>query len=169
MSFATKTLENNQQNYQIEVTEQDGTRSVRNLGQKCAEAACCDGSLEVSAFLKAKIQQTQKNKCDHHKGSGVYTGQPPGSPGKVVGDFRQPLVIDPRSPGHGKGVKIMARELMILEKIFGVAQVPPDVRIGDGSTRQNELQCDQEKGEHGQEGTRPLKPAAKSGLVPRLS
>ena len=57
----------------------------------------------------------------------------------------------------------------MLEKIFGVAQMPPDIGISDISPRHDELQCDQEKGQHGQEREHELKPAAESGLLPGLS
>ena len=59
MAFATKALKNDKQDDQIEIAEQNGARSVGNLGQKCTETAGCDGRFEMSALL-VKVEKSEE-------------------------------------------------------------------------------------------------------------
>jgi len=55
---------------------------------------------------------------------------------------------------------------VVLEQVFGVAEVPPDVRVIHAVARQQELQSGDEQGQNDEEGTNNAQTVAKPRRCP---
>ena len=68
-----------------------------------------------------KVEQTQKNEGDERQRQRLDSHQPEASVGQIIRDLGEPLVIDPGMAGDGEGVAVIARQLVMLEEIFGIS------------------------------------------------
>jgi hypothetical protein len=153
LAMLTKALKNEQQDEEVHVTKEDGAWSERNCSQKCRKATSCDRSFKVPAFPITEAQEQEEYHIDGYKSQRLEPDKTEGMIRKIEGNLAEPFMIDPGMAGDRERIKVLARELMMLEQILSVPHMPPDVRIVEVGAVHNkdELQANEDKGKNRQE------------------
>ena len=145
LSSRTKPLENDKNEDHIKVPEQDHSRPKRDGCQKAAEEAGDYRCFEVSARSPAKVEQKKKYRLHEQQPHQCDTDESTGAPGNVERHLRQPFVVHPILAADCERVHVMVGQVMGLEEILGVAQMPPDVGIVQASGGENPEDTNQQQ------------------------
>jgi hypothetical protein len=149
----SESVKNNQQQNEADIAEKHRSWPKTHRGQERREVAHCDRGLKIPALLKTQVQQQQKDRVKNEEAQRLQPNQAKGSVRHVVGDFAQPLVIDPGVSSDRKRVHIRARKVVLLQQVLRVPHMPPDVRVVHVRPvkGEDELQSDKDKCQDGEE------------------
>ena len=133
---------------QVEVSEQDRAWPKIYGGNKNTGGAGGDGGFEISTDFVAEVKKAKKDRHDDGEGDRLDAHDSAYAPAEVERHFRQPLVIDPGMTGDRPGKHVETRKLVMGQKVLGVSEVPPDIRIIHPAAGERENDNDDDGGEH---------------------
>ncbi len=119
--------------HQAHPARQQGSRSERYRGQPDRQPGRQEGCLNVAAMDVGQREDPQQNQFHFRQHDQINAANAKPLPAEVVGKLAQPGFVDPARASCCERIEIVVYHRVALRQHFGIAQVPPDVGIGNAA------------------------------------